>query len=159
MRWMGAGCILVLVVLFLLSGCSRTRGELPAGSRSNAYTSSAQAREAAPPGDAGPAEVGKAIYMSNCAACHQPNAEGTLSLFPSLNRNAFVMVSNPAGLIETVLYGRRIMPGFAATLSAQEIAAVLSYIRNAWNNQAPVVTEAQVREVQARNDALTVSTQ
>lgn len=89
--------------------------------------------------------MGRALYASNCAPCHQPNGEGNLAIFPALNRNAFVMVADPAGVIDTVLYGREVMPDFAPALSYQEIAAVVSYIRNGWDNQAAVVSEAQVR--------------
>src|SRR5690606_12421381 len=98
-----------------------------------------QEGEAAALSDAALIEMGEAIYMSNCAPCHQPNGEGNLGIFPALNRNAFVTVRDPTAVIDVVLHGRQVMPAFEATLSAQEVAAVLSYIRNAWDNQAPVV--------------------
>ena len=92
--------------------------------------------------------LGGRLYATNCAPCHHPNGEGNLNSFPALNRNPFVTVSDPTGVIDTVLHGRNVMPAFAPTLSAQETAAVLSYIRNAWNNEASVVNAQQVREVQ-----------
>jgi mono/diheme cytochrome c family protein len=157
-----------------MAACSRRPNQLPVvapqqpagnvaatdaetGSPSGALTPLPQAGETTPLGDAALIEMGQAIYAGNCAPYHQSNGEGTLSIFPALNRNAFVMVSDPTGLIETVLHGRQLMPAFEATLSAQEVAAVLSYVRNGWNNQAAVVTEAQVREVQARNTAQAAS--
>jgi mono/diheme cytochrome c family protein len=100
-----------------------------------------------PPDEAAQIAWGERLYAANCAPCHQPNGEGTLGTFPSLNRNAFVTVSDPMGVIETVLHGRRIMPAFAVTLADPEVAAVLSYIRNAWNNEAPVVNVEQVNRV------------
>jgi cytochrome c oxidase subunit 2 len=99
-------------------------------------------------GDAALMAVGKTIYASNCAPCHRPNGEGNLSIIPALNRNAIVTVSDPIPVIDTVLHGREVMPAFEVTLSAREVAAVLSYIRNAWNNQASVVSEGQVRAAQ-----------
>ena len=92
--------------------------------------------------------MGETLYLGNCAPCHQPNGEGNLATFPALNRNAFVTVSDPTAVIDTVLNGRELMPAFAVTLSAQEVAAVISYIRNAWKNQAPTVNAQQVRSMQ-----------
>lgn len=159
MRWISAGCI--VVALLLIAACSRTPIQLPVVApqqSSGVSTPVPQAGETTPLSDAALIEMGKAIYAGNCAPCHQPNGEGTLSIFPALNRNAFVMVNDPTGLIETVLHGRQMMPAYETTLSAQEIAAVLSYVRNAWNNQAPAINEAQVREVQTRHEAHTAST-
>ncbi len=104
--------------------------------------------EFTPLSDAALIAMGEKIYATNCAPCHQPNGEGNLSIFPALNRNPFVTVSTPTAVIDTVLHGRQVMPAFEPTLSAQEVAAVISYIRNAWSNEASVVSAAQVREVQ-----------
>lgn len=87
---------------------------------------------------------GAQLFALNCAPCHQPNGEGTLRTFPALNGNALVTAPNPQGLIEVVLHGRNIMPSFAGRLSAQEIAAILSYMRTAWRNHAPPITTEQV---------------
>ncbi len=82
---------------------------------------------------------GEALYEVHCAVCHYANGEGNLNRFPALNQNAFVTNDVPQPLIQTVLYGRGTMPAFHSTLSAHEVAAILSYIRNSWNNQAAVV--------------------
>lgn len=104
--------------------------------------------EFTPMSDAALIAMGARIYATYCAPCHQPNGEGNLSTFPALNRNPFVTVSAPTAVIDTVLYGRQVMPAFAPVLSAQEVAAVISYIRNAWSNEASVVSTEQVLEVQ-----------
>lgn len=104
--------------------------------------------EVLPLSDAAQIEIGKGVYINNCAPCHHANGEGNLDRFPALNRNAFVTVSDPTAVIDTVLHGREVMPAFEGSLTAQEMAAAISYIRNAWNNQASVVSAAQVREVQ-----------
>lgn len=90
---------------------------------------------------------GEAVYATNCAPCHQPNGEGNLRLFPALNGNALVTASQPTALIQTVLHGRGVMPAFASTLSNQELAAVLSYVRNAWNNEAAPISGEQIRSI------------
>lgn len=90
--------------------------------------------------------MGQDVYARNCASCHQLNGEGTSS-YPALNNNAFVTNEEPTGPIEVALHGRGEMPAFEDTLSNQEIAAVLSYVRSTWDNSATVVHTAQVRQV------------
>jgi mono/diheme cytochrome c family protein len=97
--------------------------------------------------DAEAIELGASLYAVNCAPCHQANGEGLLNRFPALNNNALVTARNPQALIQTVLYGRGVMPGFTPTLNNPEVAAVLSYIRNAWSNSAPVIAPSRVDEV------------
>ncbi|MEZ4728479.1 MAG: cytochrome c [Caldilineaceae bacterium] len=92
-------------------------------------------------------QLGEQLYAVNCAPCHRANGEGNLNHFPALNHNAFVTAQSPQPLIRTVLHGRGVMPAFYPTLNSSEIAAVLSYIRQAWSNDAAPITAAQVREV------------
>jgi mono/diheme cytochrome c family protein len=87
---------------------------------------------------------GQQLYEVNCSACHRSNGEGHLRYFPALNGNALVTAEPPTALINTVLHGRREMPAFAADLSSRELAAILSYIRNAWSNQAAIVQPDQI---------------
>lgn len=94
-------------------------------------------------------QQGERLYAVNCAPCHQANGEGNLQRFPALNNNALVTARDPGPLIQTVSSGRGIMPAFAPVLPAHELAAVLSYIRNAWDNAASVITATQVSQVQA----------
>lgn len=93
-------------------------------------------------------QAGAALYTMNCAPCHGENGAGYLKRFPALNRNASVLSPSPLPLIRTVLYGRGVMPAFDVTLTDREVAAVLSYIRSAWENDAAVINPAQVREVE-----------
>jgi mono/diheme cytochrome c family protein len=101
-------------------------------------------------GQAGDQELismGEPIYMSNCAACHQPSGEG-ISNYPPLAGSPIVTAEDPTAAIETVVNGRGQMPAFGGSLSADEIAAVLSYVRNSWGNSASVVTADQVSQIQ-----------
>lgn len=91
---------------------------------------------------------GEQIYTANCATCHQPDGEGQ-GAYPALRENAFVTAQDPTQVIQTVLHGRGQMPAFQDTLSNQESAAVISYVRNAWGNNASTVTVEQVRSVAA----------
>lgn len=88
--------------------------------------------------------LGQSLYTVNCAPCHRPNGEGNLPYFPALNGNALVTANPPTALIRTVLHGRREMPAFATALSDLELAAILSYVRDAWSNNASVVRPDQI---------------
>ncbi|MCE7984345.1 MAG: hypothetical protein DYG89_24490 [Caldilinea sp. CFX5] len=90
--------------------------------------------------------TGEQVYTQECASCHQLNGAGTSS-YPALNNNAVVTDEEPTAVISTILLGRGEMPAFADTLSPEQIAAVASYIRNAWDNNAAVVMPAQVNQV------------
>ncbi|MEZ4728464.1 MAG: cytochrome c [Caldilineaceae bacterium] len=91
---------------------------------------------------------GEQRYAAHCVTCHQPDGAGQ-GAYPALSGNAFVTDQEPTQVIQTVLYGRGQMPAFQDTLSNQEIAAVISYIRKAWDNNASAVTVEQVRPVAA----------
>ncbi len=79
---------------------------------------------------------GEKVYASNCAACHQPTGKGVPGAFPALEGSKLVL-GKPAGQIDIVLHGK---PGTAMApfkqLSDVELAAVITYTRNAWGNKA-----------------------
>jgi cytochrome c oxidase subunit 2 len=82
-------------------------------------------------------ERGKKVYEANCAACHQANGMGLPGVFPALNGSK-VATGPIAGHIQIVLNGGRpgtAMVAFGKQLSDADIAAVVTYERNAWNNK------------------------
>lgn len=110
-----------------------------------------------------PLVVGKRLFAQNCVACHQANGQGLPGAFPPLvgsewvigseQRPIRVVLQGLAGEIEVlgVTYNG-VMPAFGpSTLdwSDDEIAAVLSYIRQEWGNSADLVTPETVAAVRA----------
>ena len=85
---------------------------------------------------------GQRLYVEFCAECHQVDGLGWSDLYPRLAGNPIVTLLDP--IIDTVTYGQGSMMGFHDRLTSQEIAAILSYIRNAWGNQAPAVSFRQI---------------
>jgi mono/diheme cytochrome c family protein len=96
-------------------------------------------------------KVGSAIYTDECSACHTPKGEGVPGLIPSLAGSASVQSADPTSLLHVVLEGTRsvgtagaptasAMPPFGWLLIDEQVAAVTTYIRNAWGNAAPAVT-------------------
>lgn len=90
--------------------------------------------------------TGEKVYKANCAVCHQVNGEGVGATFPALKDNDLVL-GDVAAHIDVILNGKpgTAMVGFGR-FSDHEFAAVVTYQRNAWGNQAEVdlVTAAQV---------------
>jgi len=82
---------------------------------------------------------GEKVYAANCAACHQPNGKGAGS-FPALDGSK--VVNGPkAYQIQMVLNGKNAMPKWAGVLSDGDIAAVITYERNAWSNHTGEVIQ------------------
>jgi mono/diheme cytochrome c family protein len=87
---------------------------------------------------------GHALYIEFCAECHQTDGSGWSTLYPRLAGNPIVTLHDPEQIILTVTYGQGSMMSFQNKLNSQEIAAVLTYIRNSWGNQASPVDSRQV---------------
>ena len=87
---------------------------------------------------------GEHLYVEFCAECHQVDGTGWSNLYPRLAGNPIVTLHDPEPIIDTVTYGQGSMMGFHDKLTSQEIAAILSYIRNSWGNHAPAVSFRQI---------------
>jgi len=101
--------------------------------------------------DARTLERGAGIYERNCAECHGDVGEGVDSVYPRLAGNRAVTLEPAANVIRVVLsggfppgtagnprpYG---MPPFLTALGDEDIATVVSYIRNSWGNRASAVS-------------------
>jgi cytochrome c oxidase subunit 2 len=79
-------------------------------------------------------QLGETTYMAHCAACHQPTGLGLPPTFPALKGSAVAIQEPVAEHISLVLIGKGMMPAFGKQLSLKEIAAVVTYERNAWGN-------------------------
>jgi mono/diheme cytochrome c family protein len=99
--------------------------------------------------------AGAAIYRDECSACHMLDGRGTAELFPSLAASSNVRSDDPSSLIRVVLRGARSvataaeptspgMPSYGWELDDAQVAAVLTYIRNAWGAAAPAVSAPDV---------------
>lgn len=104
---------------------------------------------------------GKAIYADRCSACHVSRGQGVSHLFPQLANAPLVNAADPASLIHMVLAGSRAggtaaaptapaMPAFGWNLTDQNVADVLTYIRNSWGNAAPSVTASDVKTMRSK---------
>ncbi|MGB9128569.1 MAG: cytochrome c oxidase subunit II [Thiobacillus sp.] len=79
---------------------------------------------------------GEQVYQANCAACHQADGMGLAGVFPAISGSK--VANGPIGdHIAVVLNGvpGTAMTAFAGMLSDADVAAVVTYQRNAWNNK------------------------
>ena len=80
--------------------------------------------------------VGEAAYGKNCASCHQPNGEGLPPTFPAL-KGSELALNDLVGHLDIVINGSQKNPAMAAfgpQLSEVDLAAIITYERNAWGN-------------------------
>jgi mono/diheme cytochrome c family protein len=98
---------------------------------------------------------GAELYRNLCIECHRANGEGIPPAYPPLAGNRSLTAYPAINSIRMVLnggyppstagnprpYG---MPPFGPTLNDTEVAAVVSYIRNAWGNQGSLVSPIEV---------------
>ena len=89
---------------------------------------------------------GEKAYVTACAACHQPTGEGLPPMFPALKGSA--IAKGPAeGHIDIVYNGKpgTSMAAFGKQLSPVDLAAIITYERNAWgNNVGDMVTPKDI---------------
>ncbi|MGO4999610.1 cytochrome c oxidase subunit II [Oceanisphaera sp. W20_SRM_FM3] len=95
--------------------------------------------------------TGEQVYQRICAACHQANGEGLPGAFPPLKGSQLILKDKAAHL-HIVLFGKAgtAMQSFDKQLSAKELAAVITYERNAWGNDTKDLVQPSDIE-QARN--------
>lgn len=103
---------------------------------------------------------GQQVYQITCIACHQKDGKGVPRLNPPLAKSSYV-VGEKTKLINIVLKGlndpieingeeyNNAMPA-QAQLSDQQIADVLTYVRNSFGNKASAVTATQVKAERAK---------
>ena len=100
---------------------------------------------------------GRDVYASHCADCHGAEGEGDAQAL-ALAGNRSVLQEDPSSLIRVLLYGGFApstarqpqpygMPPFAQVLNQREQAAVLTYLRQSWGNQASAVAPLEIEKL------------
>ena len=102
--------------------------------------------------------VGAKLYEAHCADCHGLRGQGREDVYPALAGNRALLMDNSNNLAHSVLGGGYAaatagharpfgMPPFMLRLTDREIAAVLTYVRNAWGNQAGALSEFDINKL------------
>lgn len=104
---------------------------------------------------------GKKIYKKYCLTCHQADGSGVPNMTPPLIQTSYVL-GDKEKLINIIFKGLKnvdiddqtynnAMPALGSVLKDQEIADVLSYIRNDFGNKASIVTLAEVKAARSKS--------
>jgi mono/diheme cytochrome c family protein len=104
--------------------------------------------------------TGAKLYYRACAGCHEPRGEGRPGRYPPLVGASWLLDDKETPIRITLLGvsgamevgGQRyegVMPNLGVTLSDEDIALVLSYVRGSFGNRAPVITKEEVAKVRA----------
>ena len=115
-------------------------------------------------------KAGHEVYFreGHCTTCHQKDGKGLDPAFPPLNDSIFVHGS-PERLIKLALHGvmgpfelhgkkydgQVPMTPFGGMLNDKEMSAVLTYVRNSYDNKASAITAEQVAKVRGATKGMT----
>lgn len=105
--------------------------------------------------------AGEKVYKKYCISCHQADGGGVPNMTPPLISSSYVN-GNKQALISIILNGLKNvpideenyanpMPALGNVLKDQQIADVLSFIRNNFENKASVVTVSEVKSARQKN--------
>jgi mono/diheme cytochrome c family protein len=125
------------------------------------YHSPAQLAMFQPIGDDGGIARGKVVYEQVCALCHGSDGAGKPGQAPPFAGSEWVVTDNVGRLVRIPLQGLNgpikvkgvewnlAMPAMGAALPDDDLAALLTYMRNSWGNKASVITPEQVKAIRA----------
>lgn len=87
-------------------------------------------------------QLGEKTYLNRCAMCHQANGVGMPPIFPALKGSKMV-IGPVTDHMDRVFNGKAgtAMQAFRNQLTDEELAAVITYERNAWDNNANIVVQ------------------
>jgi mono/diheme cytochrome c family protein len=104
--------------------------------------------------------AGGAIYRDVCSACHGLDGKGVPELVPSLAESSSLRADDVATILRVVLRGARsaatakaptapAMPSYGWQLTDEQVAAVVSYVRNSWGSAAPPIVPSAVAQARS----------
>ena len=102
--------------------------------------------------------LGARVYADNCMACHRSTGNGYPKTFPGLAQNSVLNDPAPDSVIQIILTGNTVqtthtaptaysMPAFGWRLGDDEVAAVATFIRQAWGNSGTHVSADEVTQI------------
>ena len=143
---------LVLTLVWVFFAVSPTAGEAAAqlAKKPAEHAAAAESQGSGAPVDQALFEKGKEIYQAECAACHQADGKGMPPTFPALAGSK--VVADVKAAVEKITKGGNGMPAYDK-FSPEELAAILTYIRNAFGNNYGGVSVDEVKAILGGGEA------
>ena len=106
-------------------------------------------------------QIGAMLYTQHCVQCHQARGEGKPPAWPPLAGNVSVTAPSPRNVILMILHGGYAaatpgnprphgMPPYGQILSENDVAALATYVRNSWGNEAGAVSSLAVKQARGQ---------
>ncbi|HIF75435.1 MAG TPA: c-type cytochrome [Porticoccaceae bacterium] len=93
------------------------------------------------------AENGEQLFLENCAECHQADGNGLANIYPALAGSEVVKGSG-VDVALVLIIGRGEMPSFSGSISDEDIATIINYVRNAWGNSGDFISAKTINSLQ-----------
>ncbi|MDE0733127.1 MAG: cytochrome c [Gammaproteobacteria bacterium] len=93
------------------------------------------------------AENGEQLFLENCAECHQADGKGLANIYPTLAGSEVVKGSG-VDVALVLIIGRGEMPSFSGSISDEDIATIINYVRNAWGNSGDFISAKTINSLQ-----------
>lgn len=104
--------------------------------------------------------AGQGIYVDQCAACHAADGSGVPYLFAPLDGSNKLTAQDPSSAIRIILEGAQAvateaapgplaMPPFDWKLDDDQLADLVSYLRQAWGNSADAVRASEIADMRS----------
>lgn len=103
---------------------------------------------------------GRILYLANCSMCHQVNGRGVPGTYPPVAESDFLrdhrresILAMVEGLRREITVNGRTYQGQmpAAALNDEQVADVMNFLLNSWNNSGGTVTAEEVRAIRAKS--------
>ena len=90
-------------------------------------------------------DAGEILYRRNCSVCHRPDGEGDIQMGSPALHGSPIATGPKSDFNQRILQGKKgtAMPAFATALSDEQIAAIATYVRNAWGNLSADIVSAE----------------
>ena len=86
------------------------------------------------------------LFLNNCSECHQRDGKGILNIYPALAGSELVQGSG-ADVALVMLIGRGEMPSFAGTVTYEDMASIINYVRNSWGNNGEKISSQMIEKL------------
>ncbi|MEQ9297142.1 MAG: cytochrome c [Cyclobacteriaceae bacterium] len=91
---------------------------------------------------------GEEVYITHCISCHGPSGDGLNGAYPSLLKPQFTETITDNAL-NIIRHGSAAADGMkAVSLSDEELVQVVNYIQNNWSNEAPLLSQSNLKSAQ-----------